>query len=381
MRSIRFIHTADIHLDTSLSSAGFPSILGSRKREAIRGTFRRILEEARSRAVDLVLIAGDLFEHEHVTPDTVEFLKQQFENLSPTPIFIAPGNHDPYIHNSPYLEESWPGNVTIFGDEAFRFVELPHLGARIAGFGFNRTHLDRHVFLELPLLDSSLSNIVIAHGSDIDRIPSGKSQHGPFVVEEIAGKNVRYCALGHYHKQHQVHNPMDTTQCWYSGIPEGRGWDEEGKCGYLLGEIADDGVRVEPCACNQYPLQTLEIDCGGFSSREQILDAILQRKGSFFDSNTILKIRLCGAPDPKLDLLLPEMEERLAGEAFHITWEDQTEPAIDFEAMAKERTLRGRVVRTFNSRISAASGEERTMLERARLYSVQALLGREVRLR
>ena len=381
MLPIRFIHTADIHLDTSFSSAGFPSRLGSRKREAIRGTFRRILEGARSRAVDIVLIAGDLFEHERVTPDSVEFLKQQFTNLSPIPIFITPGNHDPYIHGSPYLEESWPANVTLFKDEAFRFVELPDLGVRIVGFGFNRTYLDRHIFLELPSLDADLINIVIAHGSDIDRIPTGKSRHGPFVIEEIAGKNVQYCALGHYHQQHQVLNPIDLTQCWYSGIPEGRGWDEEGKCGYLLGEIAEGGVHIEPGICNQHPLQTIEIDCGNYTSREQVLDAILQHKGSLFDSSTILRIRLCGTPDPKLDLLLPEMEERLAGEALHIAWEDQTDPAIDFEAMARERTLRGRVVRTLNSRISAASGEEKAMLERTRLYGVQALLGREVRLR
>jgi DNA repair protein SbcD/Mre11 len=381
MRSVRFIHTADIHLDTSLSSAGFPSRLGSRKREAIRGTFRRILEETRTRAVDFVLIAGDLFEHERVTPDTVEFLKQQFANLSPTPIFITPGNHDPYIHGSPYLEESWPGNVTVFKDEVFRFIELPQLGVRIAGFGFNRTHLDRHIFLELPALDASLFNVVIAHGSDIDRIPTGKSRHGPFVIEEIAGKNVQYCALGHYHQQHQVQNPIDLTQCWYSGIPEGRGWDEEGKCGYLLGEIAEDGVHVEPYACNLHSLQTIEIDCTNYASREQVLDAILQQKGSVFDASTILRIRLCGTPDPKLDLLVPEMEERLAGEVLHITWEDRTDPAIDFEAMAKERTLRGRVVRTLNSRISAASGEEKIMLEHARLYGVQALLGRGVRVR
>jgi hypothetical protein len=140
-------------------------------------------------------------------------------------------------------------------------------------------------------------------------------------------------------------------------------------------------VRIEMRTCNQHPLQTIEIDCTNYSSREQVLDAILQHKGSLFDSGTILRIRLCGSPDPKLDLLVPEIEERLAGEVLHITWDDRTDPAIDFETMAKERTLRGRVVRPLNSRISAASGEQKIMLERARLYGVQALLGRDVRLR
>jgi exonuclease SbcD len=381
MRPVRFIHMSDIHLDTSFSASGFPSRLGCRKREAIRFTFRRILEDVRRLAVDLVLIAGDLFEHERITPDTVEFLKQQFVSLTPTPIFITPGNHDPYIHGSPYLEEAWPDNVILFKDEAFRFRELSHLGVRVTGFGYNRTRLDRHIFLELRALPTDLFNIVIAHGSDIDRIPTGKSQHGPFAIEEVAGKNIHYCALGHYHQQRQVLNPIDHTQCWYSGIPEGRGWDEEGKCGYLLGEISENDVRIEAHACNQHPLQTIDVDCSCFSSREQVLDAILQQSGSLYDSSTILRIRLSGTVDPKLELLMPEMEERLAGKAFYIAWEDETQPAIDFEAMAKERTLRGRVVRTLNGRISAASDEDKTVLERARSYGVQALLGREVRLR
>jgi len=114
MRPVRFIHTADIHLDTSFSGSGFPSRIGVRKREAIRGTFRRILEEARALPVDFVLIAGDLFESERVTPDTFEFVRRQLEGLGAIRVFISPGNHDPCSRGSLYREESWPSNVHIF---------------------------------------------------------------------------------------------------------------------------------------------------------------------------------------------------------------------------------------------------------------------------
>ena len=100
MTPVRFVHTSDIHLDTSFSAAGFPSRIGDRKREAIRGTFRRILESAEGEEAQLVLIAGDLFEHDRVTPDTVEFLKQQFESLGDIPVFVSPGNHDPCVGSS-----------------------------------------------------------------------------------------------------------------------------------------------------------------------------------------------------------------------------------------------------------------------------------------
>jgi DNA repair protein SbcD/Mre11 len=382
MTPIRFIHTSDIHLDTSFSGAGMPSRLGDRKREAIRGTLRRILEDARREAVDLVLIAGDLFEHDHVTPDTVAFLKQQFENLAPVPVFIAPGNHDPFVPDSPYYEEIWPGNVHIFQEEEFRSVALPEKGIRVTGFGFNRTQMQEHPFRKLPILPENAWNLVLAHGSDAVGVPHGKTAHGPFSIDEIAGKNVLYCALGHYHQQRRVANPIDATQAWYCGIPEGRAWDEEGNRGYLLGEIDDSGMlTVKSCMCSQYPFATITVDCDGFATREQIVDAILQRRGNAFDAKTILRVLLEGPLDPRVDLALAEMEERLTGEMLHIVWEDRTTPALDFDALAKDRTLSGYFVRSMNQQIAAAQVSDRPVLERARLYGVQALLGREVRIR
>jgi len=381
MKPIRFIHTSDIHLDTSFSGAGFSSRLGDRKREAIRGTFRRIVEDARQNEVDFMLIAGDLFELDRITPDTFEFIKQQFESLQAIRVFISPGNHDPFMKGSPYQEESWPSNVHIFNVEEFQSVELPELGVRITGFGFVGASLEEHHFQRLPVLSKELFNIVLSHGSDVSRVPVGKSRHGPFSVEEIAGKNVQYCALGHYHQQHQLQNPIDDSQIWYSGIPEGRGWDEAGACGYLFGEISDGTLSLNGRFCNQYPLNTLTIDCDAFSTREQILDSILQHKGVEFDPKTFLRVRLVGALDPRLDLSLSELEERLAGETLYLQWDDQTHPALDFDSIALEKTLRGRFVHILNERISVASEEDRIILERARLYGVQALSEREVRLR
>ncbi len=381
MKPVRFIHTSDIHLDTSFSGSCFPSRLGDRKREAIRGTFRRILEDARGREVDFVLIAGDLFEAERVTPDTIEFLKQQFDALASTPVFISPGNHDPYVKGSPYKEETWPKNVHIFDREEFQAVELSQIGIRVIGFGFAHAQLDDRPFQKLDVLPGDLFNIVLAHGSDLSGVPAGKAKHGPFAIEEIAGKNIRYCALGHYHQQHQIPNSLDAAQVWYSGIPEGRGWDEEGPCGYLTGEIIDGVLKLESRICNQYALNSLTVHCDSFSTREQVFDAILQSRGCVFDSKTILKIVLAGSVDPKLDLSIPELQERLADEALYIQWVDQTHPALDFESIAQEKTLRGRFVRILNDRLASAPEPERETLERARLYGVQALSGREVRLR
>jgi DNA repair exonuclease SbcCD nuclease subunit len=381
MRKIRIVHTSDLHLDTSFAASGFPSRLGDRKREAIRGTLRRVLEEARAGEADLVLIAGDLFEHDRITGDTIEFLKRQFELLGSIRVFIAPGNHDPYLSGSPYCDERWPPNVHIFREEEFHSLVLEDLGVRVTGFGFNRTFLPERHFTRLRPLPGDAVNIVVSHGSDVGSVPEGKSQHGPFDISEIAGKNVDYCALGHYHEQRPVRNAIDRTEVWYSGIPEGRGWDEAGKLGYLRVEIAGGEVSVQGVPCNRYPLETITIDCEGFATREQIVEALLARCGSGeIDPEAIVRVRLTGPVDPRLDLSTGEIEERLAGRALHFHWEDRTRPALDLEEIAGENTLRGRFVRLMNERLAAeADPLERERIERARLYGLEALAGREVR--
>jgi hypothetical protein len=123
------------------------------------------------------------------------------------------------------------------------------------------------------------------------------------------------------------------------------------------------------------------VNCDEFTSREQIVDAILLQGGKALNKRTILRVRLLGSVDPRLDLSTSELEARLADEVLQVFWEDRTEPAMDFESIAAENTLRGRFARTMNDRIEKAAGGERAVLERARLYGLQALLRQEVRLR
>jgi hypothetical protein len=111
------------------------------------------------------------------------------------------------------------------------------------------------------------------------------------------------------------------------------------------------------------------------------VDAILNQRGSAFDSRTILRIRLQGSLDPRLELSTEQIGERIADAVLYVQWDDQTQPALDYEALSRENTLPGRFARSLSQRISAAETDERGLLERARLYGLQALLGREVRLK
>ena len=85
---------ADVHLDAQFGQ--FPADVARRRRQAIRDTLSAAVARAISDGAEALLVAGDLYEHDRisVSPDTRNFLRDQFAELHPVPVFIAPGNHD-----------------------------------------------------------------------------------------------------------------------------------------------------------------------------------------------------------------------------------------------------------------------------------------------
>src|SRR5438445_11255161 len=97
-RPLRVLHTADVHLesdgygDTSQQAA---------HRERERRTFERIVDRALSDQVDLLLIAGDLFDHNRASEEAVEFVRRDLGRLR-KPVVILPGNDEVLRSNAIY---------------------------------------------------------------------------------------------------------------------------------------------------------------------------------------------------------------------------------------------------------------------------------------
>ena len=97
-RPLRVLHTADVHLE----SDGYgDACQQAAHRERERRMFRKIVDRALSDEVDLVLIAGDLFDHNRVGDEAVEFVRAELARLS-QPVVILPGNHDVLRANAIY---------------------------------------------------------------------------------------------------------------------------------------------------------------------------------------------------------------------------------------------------------------------------------------
>ena len=96
---MRVLHAADLHLDSPFRGLGAGK--GRQRRQESRELLDRLADLANSRRAELVLLSGDLFDGAEVYRETLEQLRAALGRIR-CPVFIAPGNHDPYTSQSPY---------------------------------------------------------------------------------------------------------------------------------------------------------------------------------------------------------------------------------------------------------------------------------------
>ena len=119
---LRFLHAADFHLDSPF--AALPARQVAARRRESRETLTRLADYVNTHGIDLVLLAGDLFDSADAFRETGEQLAQALGQMQAR-VFIAPGNHDYYGPGSPWLSVPWPENVHVFRENAMTAAELP----------------------------------------------------------------------------------------------------------------------------------------------------------------------------------------------------------------------------------------------------------------
>src|SRR6266511_2429765 len=119
---MRIALIADVHLDSAF--ALFSPARSRERRHAIEAAFQSALAHAAEASVDAIFIAGDLYEHDRVLPNTGEFLRSAFAEVAPVPIFVAPGNHDWYGPESLYARLEWSPNTHVFREDHLQPLEL-----------------------------------------------------------------------------------------------------------------------------------------------------------------------------------------------------------------------------------------------------------------
>jgi DNA repair exonuclease SbcCD nuclease subunit len=374
---IRIIHTSDIHLDACYAQERLPAAFGNRRRQSLRDVFQHILQRAADWPADAVLIAGDVFEQDRVTRDTVSFLHTALAAIQPIPVFIAPGNHDPAIPNSPYRTETWPDNVTVFTSPEWQAVEAPAAPLTIHGFGFDGIEISRNPFGSLAIPRDGRVHLAVGHGSEMGSIPPGKGAYAPFQAADATPDGLAYLGLGHFHGHKIIEGPYAATVA-YSGAPEGHGFGELGERVYLEVEIENGQVRLRTVPCNRTLYFTDTIDCTNFGSSQQVVEAIRELPKPEGQS-IVARITLSGENRPEWRHEIPAIRDALARDFEYLDLVDATLQAEDFTFLARERTSLGAFVARLNAELDDSTDlERRRMLVRARDVGLAAYRGRDL---
>ncbi len=252
---MKIIHTADIHLDSPLSQVGDSAV---RRHELLRAV-ADMAQYADNNGVTAIIIAGDLFDGEYVSAQTLQSVAD-IVNASKAQWFVLKGNHgsaEPYLK----LKKLAP-RINFFGKD---WTYFNFDGVTICGRELGGNDREQYASLSLP---SNCFNIVVLHGDVEDDC------YGLIDLKSLAQSGVNYAALGHRHAfaGYKVGN----MQACYSGVLESRGFDEPSKSGFVLIDTADKQIKF----VEQYirRIERIKVDVTNVSSdialENKIADAV-----------------------------------------------------------------------------------------------------------
>ncbi len=297
---MKLLAFSDIHLDSKFGWASRD--VARRQRQRLRDGVRWAFEQARREDAAAVLIGGDLFEHELVSPDTVEFLQRTFER-SGLRVFASPGNHDYADTESPYSRVNWPDRVHIFSETHFTSKQLAD-GVTIWGAAHRKPADTPGFFDDGFRIDTSPSggdgvHIAVFHGEERNAAFQGKHRHAPFEGEQIAAAGFDHAVVGH------SHTPADHATWTRLGSLERLKFNEAYGSAVIL-EIENGRVSARRLEPRPPALHSLSVDLTEAASADE---ARARVAGALADLTGAARIRLTGEPD----LLHLQAEEFAAG--------------------------------------------------------------------
>jgi DNA repair protein SbcD/Mre11 len=235
VKSFRFIHTADVHIDSPL--IGLTRHEGSaaeRIRSATREAFDNLIGQAINEQVAFVVIAGDLYDGEWRDFHTGLFFSFQMGRLAKAGIhaFILYGNHDAESQITKRL--SLPDNVNAFSARKAETFVLDGFEVALHGQSFRQRDVTDNLVPGYPGPVPGMFNIGVLHtalgGS------TGHENYAPCSLDELIAKGYDYWALGHVHNGQVVHEHPHVV---FPGNLQGRHIRETGAKGAHLVTVED----------------------------------------------------------------------------------------------------------------------------------------------
>lgn len=354
---LRVLHTADVHLGARHTDLGEQA---TAQRERQFAAFSRTVDLAIVEKVDLLLVAGDLFDSNAQPRRSVERVAAELARLTKARIRVVliPGTHDVYDRASVYRAydlvalAGLPPNsdlLTVLNPDRPE-VLLPALDAVVYGRTFNvkrapHSPLDR---FSVGSDQRATWKIGLVHGALA--IP-GKTDADDvvFTKEEVAASGLDYLALGHWHST--LLGKAGGVQYAYSGAPEPVALDQDDAGKVLLVELSlRDGkrrVEVTERRVGRTRFEKLDVAAASIGSQPALIAELVKRA----DADLVLDARLTGVRPDELDVDTGEVEAALAASFLKVRVRDRSIAALPDGPLPSEDTILGALVRDLEARI------------------------------
>ena len=374
-RKLKILHCADIHLDTPF--VGMTAEKSAERRRELRSTFMRLMEFIRERAVDYVLISGDLFDTRFATNNTAEVLIREFRNCPNTKFIIAPGRSDCYSDNPIYLSGRLPENCYVFSSDRLSRFDFEEDRVTVYGWAFMTDKMTTSPLYDNHVDDGSKINIVCGYadlGGDIN------SDLCPISVSDMNKFGADYYAFGSRHEKTEFVKRGGSMYS-YPGSLECTGFDNPYLGGVKLlgidyndGELSMDGKHV---SFGHLHFVTEEIDITGVNANNEITNRISQLiSKKKYGIETALVVKLTGYVDPRF--VVPKNLECDAFGLYFFKMVDVTLPLYGTEHFKRDMSVAGEIYRRLLPMMQSENEEERLVAARAFRVGLAALENREI---
>jgi DNA repair exonuclease SbcCD nuclease subunit len=300
----RFIHAADLHLDSPLLGLSRKSQdFSSRIDDASRQAFDNLIALAIEEECRLVVIAGDVFDGQWRSYQTGLFFADRMRRLRDAGVRVVMilGNHDAVNPFARRLELA--DNMTVLPSERPGSAIFEDIGVAVHGQSFPQREVTENIALAYPRPVAGLFNIGLLHTAGTGR--DGHASYAPCSVEQLANHGYHYWALGHIHTREVL---STTPHIVFPGNLQSRSIRETGAKGVSLVTVEDGGVASiehRPLDAVRFAVET--IDVSPLTDREGLSAAIRRCAGAALESADgralALRLNLTGASLLHADLM------------------------------------------------------------------------------
>lgn len=273
MNDFRFLHAADIHLDSPLIGLGkFEEASAERLQAASRDAMESLVQYAVDERVDFVVIAGDLYDGNWKDYSTGLYFIGQMGRLNQAeiPVFILKGNHDAASKITKSLQ--LPDNVRVFDHRKPQSLEIEGVDVVLHGQSFPKQHVHDNLVPDYPAAVDGVLNIGVLHtGLEGGTI---HVNYAPCTLQELCTKGYDYWALGHVH-DHKILN--EDPYIVYPGNLQGRNIREVGPKGACLVTVESGSITsVEHVPMDVARWAVLRVDVAGAEAFDQVTEAMAE---------------------------------------------------------------------------------------------------------